>query len=135
MIVANYVNQGIEIVATSNDQDEIAEALKNIAAAHTIIVTAVTGKKKVSPRQVMCRKLRRFFRHCSAASSTLPLYETLGKGRRCFRQAFQEAQAQSTLNISLVGKIRILCNKLIVIDGSSDKCFVNGLPFTKMYFI
>jgi hypothetical protein len=50
VIVANYVNQGIELVATSKDQDEIAEALKNIAAAHTIIVTAVTGKNEVSPR-------------------------------------------------------------------------------------
>jgi hypothetical protein len=31
-------------VASSNNEDEIIDALKNIAAAHTIIVTAVTGE-------------------------------------------------------------------------------------------
>jgi predicted DNA-binding protein with PD1-like motif len=34
---------GIELVAKSDNEDDIMEALKNIAAAHTIIVTAVTG--------------------------------------------------------------------------------------------
>lgn len=38
---SSYV--GIELVAKSNNEDDIMEALKNIAAAHTIIVTAVTG--------------------------------------------------------------------------------------------
>ncbi|GAB5586618.1 hypothetical protein Unana1_01518 [Umbelopsis nana] len=43
--IASHVSSirpGIELVATSKDQDQIDEALKNIAAAHTIIVTAVT---------------------------------------------------------------------------------------------
>jgi hypothetical protein len=34
----------MELVAKSSDEDEIMEALKNIAVSHTVIVTAVTGK-------------------------------------------------------------------------------------------
>ncbi|KAM3583837.1 hypothetical protein VKS41_003808 [Umbelopsis sp. WA50703] len=37
------IRPGIELIARSKDEDEIAEALKNIAVAHTVIVTAVTG--------------------------------------------------------------------------------------------
>ncbi|KAI9288175.1 ER membrane protein SH3 [Umbelopsis sp. AD052] len=44
--IASHVTSiipSIALVAKSNDEDEIMEALKNIAVAHTIIVTAVTG--------------------------------------------------------------------------------------------
>ncbi|CAO3664377.1 unnamed protein product [Umbelopsis vinacea] len=57
--IASHVSSirpGIEIVATSNDQDEIAEALKNIAAAHTIIVTAVTGIVLLQVAHYLCMK-------------------------------------------------------------------------------
>ncbi|CAM0141478.1 unnamed protein product [Umbelopsis sp. WA50703] len=42
-ILFDGASLGIELIARSKDEDEIAEALKNIAVAHTVIVTAVTG--------------------------------------------------------------------------------------------
>ncbi|KAH8549981.1 ER membrane protein SH3 [Umbelopsis sp. PMI_123] len=50
------IRPSIAVVASSNNEDEIIDALKNIAAAHTIIVTAVTGIVLLQVAHYFCMK-------------------------------------------------------------------------------